>query len=113
MNELTTFRKKPVEVQAIQWDGTIDGATAIIDWILSKGGTARYNEERSWDTSADETGRVVRIPRATPLAAHIAVDTPDATGRVYVHDWAIRGAAGEFYPCRGDIFDATYDEVTA
>ena len=24
-------------------------------------------------------------------------------------DWIIRGVAGEFYPCKPDIFDATYD----
>jgi hypothetical protein len=26
-------------------------------------------------------------------------------------DWVIKGVAGEFYPCKPDIFDATYEEV--
>jgi hypothetical protein len=26
-------------------------------------------------------------------------------------DWVIRGVAGEFYPCREDIFEATYEKV--
>jgi hypothetical protein len=27
-------------------------------------------------------------------------------------DWIIRGVKGEFYPCKADIFEATYDEVS-
>jgi hypothetical protein len=29
--------------------------------------------------------------------------------RCEVGDWLIRGVAGEFYPCKADIFDATYE----
>ena len=32
---------------------------------------------------------------------------------VSINDWVIRGVQGEFYPCKPDIFDATYDAVTA
>ncbi len=52
-----------------------------------------------------------------------ASDDPEATASVfdelhftwvlvYDGDWIIRGIKGEFYPCRPDVFAATYDEVT-
>lgn len=85
------FRKRPVEVEATRWDGTVADATRIIDWVLGGGGTARY---------VDEGGQ--------PASLHI--DTLEGP----IHwanegDWIIRGVAGEFYPCKPDIFAATYE----
>lgn len=37
------FNTRPTEVRAVQWDGTTDDATAIINWILSNGGSAHYH----------------------------------------------------------------------
>lgn len=83
------YRKKPVVVEAVQWDGTIEEATAIIDWILDNGGTARYRDEF-------EEG-------------HIAIDTLEGTMALRPTCWAIRGIAGEFYPCDPDVFAGSYD----
>lgn len=33
----TKYRKKPVEIEAVRWDGTAEGATPIINWALSTG----------------------------------------------------------------------------
>lgn len=107
----TRFRKKPVEVDAIQWDGTVAGATAVIDWTLDLGGTASYHEERATDTSTDSDGVEHSFPRVNPVPEHIAVRTPDATGRVFAGDWLIRGVAGDFYPCKAAMFTATYEPV--
>ena len=38
------WRKKGSEVEAIHWDGSPAGATAVIDWVLANDGTARYHE---------------------------------------------------------------------
>lgn len=92
------FRKKPVEIEAIQWDGTAPGATVIIDWILGHGGTARYDcNDREGCVDGPDGGH------------HIAVDTPDATGRIFKNDWAIKGVHGEFYPCKAHIFADTFE----
>lgn len=40
-----------------------------------------------------------------------AIETIEGTMRVNPGDWIIRGVKGEFYPCRPDIFDATYEPV--
>ncbi|MGW4270820.1 hypothetical protein ACWEGQ_00280 [Streptomyces seoulensis] len=50
------YRKRPVEIEAVQWDGTDDGATRIIDWILSSGATASYtcsNPDRCSESDGD------------------------------------------------------------
>ena len=93
------YRKKPVVIEAMQWDGTQEGATPIIDWVRAGGGKAR------WVDSASEIvdTRWVEVP------AHIAVDTLEGTMRVAPSNWVIRGVQGEHYPCKPDIFATTYE----
>lgn len=95
------FRKRPVEIEAVQWDGTADGATPIVDWILAAGAGAAYqcsNPERCAQYGGD--------------APHvIVVRTLEGDMRATVDDWIIRGVKGEFYPCKPDIFEATYEPL--
>lgn len=102
-----TFRKKPVEIQAVQWDGTAEGATPIINWIDENGHTA------NWDEPHDEI--LVEMPDGTQMGC------PASDGGLFINtlegcltaspgDWIIRGVQGEFYPCKPDIFAQTYDE---
>ena len=37
------------------------------------------------------------------------IDTLEGTMTVIINDWIIKGVKGEFYPCKPDIFEATYD----
>lgn len=102
------FRKKPVPVEAVQWDGTAEGAGPVIDWILSNGGTARFHEERPEIITA----KGEHVQRHSP--AHLRVDTREGPALAASEDdWILRGVRGEFYPCAGDIFAETYDPVTA
>lgn len=91
---VTQYRKLPVVIEAMCWDGTPEGATPIIDWHLgvSANGGARYH---------DEDG------------GFIAIDTLEGTMRAVAGDYVIRGVKGEFYPCKPDIFDATYEPAGA
>lgn len=91
MNEPQQYRKRPIVIEARQWDGSAAGATPVIEWVLTGGGTARY---RSAPTSSGE---------------FISIDTLEGTMLASSGDWIIRGVAGEFYPCRPDIFAATYE----
>ena len=97
MSDPQRFRKKPVEIEAMQFDGTAPGATPIIDWVLG-GGTARF---RDCATSHDE--------RLSTCVPGIAIDTLEGTMVALPGDWIIRGVKGEFYPCKPDIFEATYE----
>lgn len=40
----------------------------------------------------------------------IAIVTLEGTMRADVGDWIIRGVQGELYPCKPDIFEATYEQ---
>ena len=44
---------------------------------------------------------------------HVDIHTMEGTMRGEVGDWIIRGVKGEFYPCKPDIFAATYEPVAA
>jgi len=88
------FRKKPVVIEAQRWDGTVQGATPIIDWILDGPLAARY-EDATFEREGDR----------------IAIDTLEGTITASPGDWIIKGVQGEFYPCKPDIFDATYEAV--
>lgn len=108
----TRYRKKPVEIDAYQWEGGAEAATPIINWILDSGGTARYHEVRTTDTSVrEETGEEVVFPRTHPVPEYIAIDTLEGTMKVSVKDYIIKGVQGEFYPCKPDIFEQTYEKV--
>lgn len=90
MKQPLTFRKKPVEIQAMQWDGTAESATAVIDWVLATG---------------------TRCARLHDETRTLAIDTLEGTMSASPGDWIIRGVQGEHYPCKPDIFSATYDAV--
>ena len=98
MSEPQRFRKKPVVIEAAQWDGGAENATPIIDWILAGDGTARYYAPGEWDEG--ETS-----------AEYIAIDTLEGTMLASVGDYVIRGVAGEHYACKPSIFAATYEPV--
>ena len=84
---MSYYRKKPVVIEAMHWDGYSVTATVIIDWMLANGGTARYHDGPS----------------------ALSIDTLEGTMTAAPGDWVIKGVKGEFYPCKPDIFVATYD----
>ncbi len=89
---MARYRKKPVEIEAAQFDGTKESANQILAWIGS-------NEENAR-----------RAHNAKPEAGLVIV-TLEGDMRAKPGDWIIRGVQGEFYPCKPDIFDATYEAV--
>ena len=102
MSEPKQYRKKPVEIKAMQWDGTAAGAAPIIEWVLSNGGTACYR--------CSDPIRCAENDGDCPH--HIAIDTLEGSMIAGLDWWVIRGVAGEFYPCRADVFAETYEAVT-
>ena len=49
----------------------------------------------------------------TDVAEWVAIPTLEGTMRAEIGDWIIRGVKGEFYPCKPDIFEATYEPADA
>jgi hypothetical protein len=95
------YRKRPVEIEAVQWDGTASGATPIIEWVARQGGTVTYvcsGRDRCAENEGD--------------APHwLEIRTLEGVMAASLDDWIIRGVEGEFYPCKPRIFEATYEAV--
>lgn len=83
------FTKKPVEIEARQLIDDLRNHNEIANWINASGGHAE-------------------VPFADPC---IFIVTLEGRMRADIGDWVIRGVQGEFYPCKPDIFEATYDAV--
>lgn len=75
------YRKKPVVIEAIQFTGNF---TEIEDFV---GADAEFRN-----------GKLLIATLEGPMTA-----SPN--------DWIIKGIKGEFYPCKPDIFEATYEAV--
>jgi len=84
------FRKKPVEIEAVQFNGTVESANRILGWIGGDGGVAR------------------RV-HATKPERGLIIHTLEGAMRAEPGDWIIKGVVGEFYPIKADIFRATYE----
>lgn len=104
------FRKRPVVIEAMRWDGTPEGATPIIDWVLADGPAdgpvARYSDYQLAKVDGDPPS----VERTEPT---IAIETLEGTMRASAGDWVVRGVHGEFYPCKNEIFLATYEPANA
>lgn len=81
---VSRFRKKPVEIEARLFDpaADYDEACSVLSWCGGK---------------ADHAGMLIDTLEGWMLASP--------------GDWIIRGVAGEFYPCKPDIFEQTYEAV--
>ena len=84
------FRKKPVVIEAMQFDGTSFTAHSIVEWA--------------------EGAVVVRFI-GVPERQVLVIETLEGRMSADAGDWIIRGVKGEFYPCKSDIFEATYEKV--
>ena len=82
---IKTFVKKPVKVQAVQWTG---------------------NNYKEIDDFVGHISFPYSFDRDT-----LIIETLEGNHYARKGDWIIRGINGEFYPCKPDIFEKTYEEV--
>ena len=107
------FRKKPVVIEAHRWFKNGDHPEDACYYI----------DDKSPDRFLSE-GKIVRYFRDPGVPGHREckycghtfhnhgwIDTLEGVHIVCPGDWIIKGVAGEFYPCKPDIFLATYDPV--
>ena len=85
------YIKKPVTIEAIQFADKADCILAIHKFM------------------GQETTRVNYEDKDNP---YVKIETLEGTMKASVGDYIIKGVNGEFYPCKPDIFDKTYEEVT-
>lgn len=100
------FRKKPVVIEAFQWFPELPHVSRAdsmgIQYRVWDGGVFEYSEGQMYDQGL----RFVK-----PMASRIIVKTLEGDHEVTPGDWIITGIKGEKYPCKPDIFEATYEKV--
>jgi len=90
------FRKKPVVIEAIQYNG------CNYEEISNFTGQTIKMELES------ETAYVAGI--APPIYS-VIIKTLEGDMKAMPSDWIIKGVIGEFYPCKKAVFDQTYDLI--
>lgn len=78
------YKKKPVQIEAVQFK--TGWVQLISDWIGSAG---KYDTDREV----------------------FLIETLEGTMTATKGDYIIKGIKGEFYPCKADIFEATYEDA--
>ena len=88
------FRKKPIVIEAMLFDGSYDSGVAISKW--------------AHEGMSAQAGCIIRMDYGDNS---ISVRTLEGTMFAGKGDWIIKGIKGEFYPCKPEIFEATYEAV--
>lgn len=92
MSEIKRYRKKPVVIEAYQLEAPYGhNAILVSEWC---------NAEIKHDGKPEEYRKY-----------HLIIHTLEGDHLAEPGDYIIKGVAGEFYPCKPDIFAQTYDEV--
>ncbi|KHQ51108.1 hypothetical protein [Mameliella alba] len=89
------FRKKPVEIEARR---LCDPRKSEADWKVCRD-AAVWSGARWVDDAVD--------------SFCLIIPTPEGDMKALPGDWIIKGVKGEFYPCKNDIFERTYEPVPA
>jgi len=87
---MSKFRKRPVVIEARKFNGS--NRAEILAWA---------RPELSQD--ALHAAQVMRLP--------VFIPTLEGEMKADPGDWIIKGVNGEFYPCKPDIFEKTYEPV--
>ena len=106
------YRKKPVEIDAALFDGRNVGPPDAAGKVI-RGARPRWFPP----IARDVTGQgLAFMTRAVPGEVYtdgdkLLIVTPEGVMTASPGDWIIRGLNGELYPCKPDIFAATYEAV--
>jgi len=81
------FRKKPVVIEAVQFTGG------------------------NWFEIGKFCGQSASIAKEWSTSEILLIKTLEGDMKAQKGDWIIKGVKGEFYPCKPDIFEQTYEKV--
>ena len=95
--EALRFIKKPVTISAVQYNEAVRDAHLFDGAPLPEG--------------VYIPAKTLHPPTRTVRSADAYIDTLEGRMKVTLGDWIIRGVKGEYYPCKPDIFEATYERA--
>lgn len=109
MSGVQRFRKRPIAIDAMQWDGTFDSYLRLARWC---GNCVEWRGAQTHvsGTRPDGTEVTTKLEEPLPNRVKLFVAANNAWLRIEPHEWIIRDPKG-FYPCKPDIFEQTYEAV--
>ena len=92
---MARYRKKPVIIEAVQFNG-----------FNKENGQVDLNERPEW--LINEFGKkIIFFDKRNTLT----IKTLEGNMIANIGDWIIKGVKGEYYPCKPEIFEATYELI--
>lgn len=91
------FRKKPVVVEAVQFFADKHSISQVYEFISGHKWASTLELWHSFSNNIIQNGYKINTEEGVMTASS--------------GDWIIRGVNGEFYPCKPDIFEKTYDSL--
>ena len=103
--KMKKYRKKPVVVEAMQWNGK----NLMEIECFRKGGSLQGFRK----SIAENTQEFLRWDEYERIVAEkgLRIQTLEGEMKADIGDYIIKGVNGEFYPCKPDIFEKTYEEL--
>jgi hypothetical protein len=83
---MAKFRKKPVVIEAVEWTGEQEAVNGLVALMAGKDDAILFCDDGS-----------------------LEIPTLEGDMRAETGDWIIKGVKGELYPCKPDVFAATYE----
>lgn len=109
---MAIYRKKPVEIQARQLIGNAGETMQVAEWVAANEYPWLFGNALKPETLTLENGsKPEKGIYIDPATGELVIRTLEGDMRATHGDWIIRGVQGEMYPCKPDIFEATYEPV--
>lgn len=97
------YRKKPVVIEAVQWTG--ENVVEIYNFLESQ------NIETQYEVKTEGNNFYIDFSKGQCVLGDLMIKTLEGVMKSSIGDYIIKGVNGEFYPCKPDIFEKTYEEV--
>jgi hypothetical protein len=95
---MAQYRKKPVVIEAIELKNNYDSIVECVEFVFNIGmDSSMIGESATVNKVKEEDG--------------FLIPTLEGDMKASFGDYIIKGIKGEYYPCKPDIFEATYEKV--
>lgn len=94
------FRKRPVVIEAIQLENNMPSIQKCLEFMGQKVNEDSITQDKFYEYCSNKF-----------KYGGIDIKTLEGNMKCNFLDWIIKGVSGEFYPCKPDIFEKTYEEV--
>lgn len=104
------FRKKPVVIEAVRWNAPDEMGRVKLARECDDHPAVRMTSYMEVNELIGTSG-CSRDCVMWDWSVLGLIESPEGKQIVRPGDWIIKGVAGEFYPCKPEVFESTYEKV--